>query len=72
MLQASASVRRLAHRCGIGAAVLWWGYALFSTAFFTALTGSGLLLYLAGLLVVYLLVNVGVRAFAWLAASFRT
>lgn len=67
----SPRVKQIAHRCGIGAAVMWWGYAFFSTAFFTALTGTGLLLYLAGLAVVYVLASQGVRALAWLLATLR-
>ena len=72
MLQESPRIRRFAHRCGIGAAVLWWGYALFSTAFFTAITGWGLVLYLLGLAVVYVLVSLGVRVLVWVIASLAT
>ncbi|MDX1433142.1 MAG: hypothetical protein R3286_11910 [Gammaproteobacteria bacterium] len=72
MLETSPRIRMIAHRCGVGAAVLWWGYAMFSTAFFTALSGTGLALYLLGLVVVYFLASLGFRALAWLITGART
>jgi hypothetical protein len=57
--------RRLAHRLGIATAVLWWGYAFFSTSFFSGISAMGLAVYLLGLPVCYLLVFFGVRGIAW-------
>lgn len=57
--------KRLAHRLGIAAAVLWWGYAFLSTSFFSGMSALGLAVYLLGLPVCYLLVFFAVRGIAW-------
>jgi hypothetical protein len=51
---------------------LWWGYAFFSTAYFTRLSGAGLIIYLIGLPVCYAVVWFGVRGIAWVVAGFRS
>ena len=71
VMPASATTKRVAHRVALAAAALWWGYAFFSTSFFTNLSGVGLIIYLLGLPVCYALVWLGVRGIAWLIANPR-
>jgi hypothetical protein len=68
----SSATKRIAHRIALIAAALWWGYAFFSTSYFTRLSAAGLIIYLIGLPVCYVLVWFGVRGVAWVIASFRS
>lgn len=68
----STATKRLAHRVALVAAALWWGYAFFSTRYFTNLSGTGLIVHLIGLPVCYALVWFGVRGIAWILAGFRS
>ena len=66
------ATKRVAHRVALAAAALWWGYAFFSTGFFTNLSGAGLVVYMLGLPVGYALAYFGVRAIAWVIATIRS
>lgn len=68
----NSATKRVAHRVALVAAALWWAYAFFSTSYFTRLSGAGLIIYLIGLPVCYLLVWFGVRGLVWLIASLRS
>lgn len=71
-MPASATTKGVAHRIALAAAALWWGYAFFSTSFFTNLSGGGLIIYLLGLPVCYALVWLSVCGIAWLVANSRS
>jgi len=69
-MPSSAATKRLAHRVALAAALLWWGYAFFSTSFFTSLSGTGLVIYMIGLPVFYALAYLGVHGVAWVITNF--
>jgi hypothetical protein len=71
-MPSSTATKRLAHRVALVAAVLWWGYAFFSTSLFTSLSSAGLVIYMIGLPVCYALAYLGVHAIAWVIANFRS
>lgn len=53
------------HRAGIGAVVLWWIYAFVATDFFSRIDMPGLLVYLLGLPVCYVLAYFLLRGIVW-------
>ena len=63
--QSTPRVKRWAHRIAIIAVVLWWCYAFLSTGGFTSISALGLLVYLLGLPVCYVLSNAAVRGAIW-------
>lgn len=67
----SRELKRTARRVGLAAAALWWGYAFFSTGFFTNLSGVGLVIYLVGLPICYALAWLLVLGLGWLFAQTR-
>ena len=67
----SPRVIKLCHRAGIFAAVMWWIYAFFATAFFSRIDTLGLFVYFAGLPVCYALAYYLVRGVAWLILAMR-
>ena len=71
-MPSNATTKRVAHRAALVAAALWWGYAFFSTSFFTNLSGTGLAVYMLGLPVCYALTYLGARGIAWVIANFRS
>lgn len=54
------------HRAGIGAVVLWWVYAFVSTEFFSRIDMPGLLVYLVGLPICYVLAYYLLRGIVWI------
>ena len=68
----SATTKRFARRVALVAAVLWWGYAFFSTSFFTDLSSAGLVIYMIGLPACYALAYLGVHGIAWMITNFRS
>ncbi len=54
------------HRAGIGAVVLWWVYAFVSTDYFSGIDLPGLLVYLVGLPVCYVLAYYLLRGIVWI------
>ena len=71
-MPSSPTTNRIAHRVAIVAAAIWWGYAFFSTSYFTNLSGTGLVVYMIGLPVCYGLAYFGVRGIAWVITNFRS
>ena len=71
-MPANAATKRIAHRVALVAAALWWGYAFFSTSFFTNVSGTGLAIYMLGLPICYALAYLGARGIAWVIASLRS
>ncbi len=71
-MPSNAATKRVANRVALAAAALWWGYAFFSTSFFTNLSGTGLAVYMLGLPVCYALAYLGVHGTAWVIANFRS
>jgi len=69
-MPANAATKRVAHRVALVAAALWWGYAFFSTSFFTNFSGTGLAVYTLGLPICYALTYLGARGIAWVIANF--
>jgi len=70
-MPSNAATKRAAHRVALVAAAVWWGYAFFSTSFFSNLSGAGLVIYIIGLPVCYALAYLGVHGIAWAIANFR-
>jgi hypothetical protein len=68
-MPSNATTKRIAHRIALVAAALWWGYAFFSTSFFTNVSGTGLAVYMLGLPICYALAYLGARGIAWVIAS---
>ena len=54
------------HRAGICGVVLWWFYAFVATGFFTDIDMPGLLVYLVGLPVCYVLAYYLLRGIVWI------
>lgn len=54
------------HRAGIAAAIVWWVYAFFATEFFMRIDAAGLLVYLVGVPVFYVLAYYLLRGIVWL------
>jgi hypothetical protein len=54
------------HRTGIAAVVLWWVYAFVATGFFSRIDMPGLLVYLLGLPVCYVLGYYLLRGIVWI------
>ena len=71
-MPASQELKRTARRVGLVAAAIWWGYAFFSTSFFTNLSGAGLAIYLVGLPVCYALAYFLVLTLGWIFAQSRS
>ena len=71
-MPSNAATKRVAHRVALVAAALWWGYAFFSTGFFTNLSSAGLVIYVIGLPVCYAFAYIGVHGIAWMIANFRS
>lgn len=67
----SPPLRRAANRVALVAAALWWGYAFFSTSFFTNLSATGLAVYLLGLPLCYGLAYLGVLGLALVVITLR-
>ena len=62
-------LKRIAHRVGLGAALVWFGYGFFSTRGFTGISGQGLIVYLIGLPLCYLAAYYLTKALAWVLRS---
>ena len=58
-------LNRIAHRVGLAAASLWFGYGFFSTRGFAGISGEGLVIYLVGLAMCYLAAYYLTKALAW-------
>jgi hypothetical protein len=71
-MPSNATTKRIAHRVALVAAALWWGYAFFSTRFFTNVSGTGLAVYMLGLPICYALAYLGARGIAWIIANSRS
>ncbi len=69
-MSSNVTTKRIAHRVALVAAALWWGYAFFSTSFFTNVSGTGLAVYMLGLPICYALAYLGARGIAWVIAKF--